>query len=404
MLAGFAQQQTIFFVAPGFVANKGIIFVFFCTAAMNVPPPKKKKRKSENRNRHSIFGFPATDHWSRAFLWAYARDKKEMGGLIFSLFERSACRVVKMGRVLLYSFFVFLAGAFFYSLFFLEWFFQFFFPAFSPESLFLALANALFLFSIFGALLEFIGAFFSKKTRHLRYEPLKKPAISVGMLAYNDGLSIGGAVRGFKELPEIVNITVIDNNSVDNTASEARKAGAQVVPEPVQGYGAACIRALTEARKRGNLVCLVEGDQTYIPSDIRKLLSYIENGDLVLGTRTTMELVAPDSQITPIILYGNIFIAKLIQLRYWGTFRLTDVGIGFMLIRPQALDRILPDLKVTGNHFSPHLILTALKHDLKVIECPIAFRKRVGKSKGVGSSMTKGLVNGLKMIWLVFIA
>jgi hypothetical protein len=103
-------------------------------------------------------------------------------------------------------------------------------------------------------------------------------------------------------------------------------------------------------------------------------------------------------------LYGNIFIAKLLQLRFWGTYRITDVGIGFALIRPGALKKILPRLTVTRNYFSPHMLITALKCDLRVIECPIVFKKRVGKSKGVGSSISKGLFNGLKMIELILTA
>jgi len=314
-----------------------------------------------------------------------------------------------MGRLLLYSFALFLAGLFFYGLFFLEWLVRLAgFPLFSTEP-FLRIANTFFLVSLLGVLIAFSLAHAAKKPRRLRFEPVKNPRISVGMLAYNDELSIGGAVRGFKELPEIISIAVVDNNSVDNTASEAKKAGARVVHESVQGYGAACIRALKEAladakKNKANLVCLVEGDQTYFPTDIRKLLSYIENVDMVLGTRTTREIIASDSQITTFILYGNIFIAKLLQLRFWGTYRITDVGIGFALIRPEALEKILPELTVTANYFSPHMLITALKHGLGLIECPIAFKKRVGKSKGVGSSISKGLTNGIHMIWLVLTA
>ncbi|MFH0955509.1 MAG: glycosyltransferase family 2 protein [Candidatus Micrarchaeota archaeon] len=269
-------------------------------------------------------------------------------------------------------------------------------------------ANALFLLAIIGAAIDLGRQRLYSRRKPLRFDPIANPKVCIGMLAYNDELSIGGAVRGFKELKETASVVVVDNNSKDKTTIEAKKAGARVVGEPVQGYGAACIRALTEAledsKTKGNIVCLVEGDQTYFPTDMRKMLSYLENVDLVVGTRTTCEIVAPDSQITPFILYGNIFIAKLLQLRFWGTYRITDVGIGFALIRPEALKKILPKLTVKRNYFSPHMLITALKCDLRVMECPIAFKKRVGKSKGVGSSISKGLFNGLKMIELILTA
>ena len=306
-----------------------------------------------------------------------------------------------MGRLLLYSFFVFLLGALFFGIFFAGWIADFFCSCGLSGAFFIETANKLFLASLAGALLDFVWFGFASKPRPLRQDQIQNPEVSVGMTAYNDELSIGGAVRDFKKMKEVVSVVVIDNNCIDRTAEEAKSAGAKVVKEPVQGYGASCIRALKEARKTGNLVCLVEGDQTYFASDLKKLLSYIENVDMVVGTRTTMEIVAPDSQVTPFIQIGNVFVAKLIQLRFLGKLRLTDVGCTYRLIRPEALDKIIGGLKVTGNHFCTDIMISCLKRDFRVIECPIAFKKRVGISKGVGDDFFKGISNGLQIIWLV---
>lgn len=298
-----------------------------------------------------------------------------------------------MGRVLLYTFHFFLAG--------LLVFFVSFFSFVTQSGPFLwlfFLSAGLILVGILGAFYElFLLAVFFPEKKIFRQDILKNPKISVGMTAYNDDEIIGLSVKDFKSQENVVKVIVIDNNCTDNTALEAKKAGALVVEEKIQGYGAACIRALKEARRHGNVVVLVEGDGTFSGTDIKKLYSYIENVDMVLGTRTTMEIVSNDSQINWFMQYGNIFIAKLIQLRYWGKLRLTDVGCTFRVIRPEALDKMLPDLKVTGNHFSPHMILVALHHGLKIIEVPVTFRKRGGKSKGVGGNIQKGLAAGIKM-------
>jgi glycosyltransferase involved in cell wall biosynthesis len=221
------------------------------------------------------------------------------------------------------------------------------------------------------------------------------------MTAYNDEEAIGPSVKQFKSLKEVVSVTVIDNNCTDNTALNARNAGAVVVKERIQGYGSACIRALKEARKKGNLVCLVEGDMTFSASDLKKLTAYIENADMVVGTRTTAEIIDSDSQVTWFMRYGNLFIAKLLQLRFWGKVRLTDVGCTFRVIRPEALDKIINKLHVRGHYFSPHMILVALENGLKVIEVPVTLKKRVGESKGVGSDSLKGLITGFKMWWMI---
>src|SRR3989344_766754 len=306
-----------------------------------------------------------------------------------------------MGRLLVFSFLIFLFGASIYFISTLGWLYGKFFGTVSPVFFLFEFANAVLLISIAGALAGFAYSSLSPKRRSVMVNVVEKPKVSVGMTAYNDELSIGKAVSEFTALKEVSEIIVVDNNCTDATAEVAKKAGARVVPEKVQGYGASCIRALKECSKSGNLVCLVEGDMTYFASDLKKLLAYIENVDMVVGTRTTLEIVSSDSQVTPFIKLGNVFIAKLIQMRYWGQLRLTDVGCTYRLIRPQARAKIIGKLKVTGNHFSPHMIMVALEEGLKVIECPIAFRKRIGQSKGVGQDVVKGLINGFQMIGIL---
>ena len=76
-----------------------------------------------------------------------------------------------------------------------------------------------------------------------------------------------------------------------------------------------------------------------------------------------------------------------------------DVGCTFRAIRRPALERILPDLLVGGDHFSPHMLMVAIARDLSVIEIPIRLRRRAGASKGASQSFGKGLQVGLMMIW-----
>ena len=64
---------------------------------------------------------------------------------------------------------------------------------------------------------------------------------------------------------------------------------ARLVHEPRQGYGHATRRGLEEAR--GDLIVIAEPDGTFLPADIRKLLVYSGECDVVLGTRTTRELI-----------------------------------------------------------------------------------------------------------------
>jgi len=302
-----------------------------------------------------------------------------------------------MGKLFLYAFHLFLISLILHFIGLIKLYFA---PFLFNEFFFYGLILDLIFLSAF--LIDLgLPLIFSPRKEKFRFNPISNLQVSVGITAYDEEEAIGPSVKQFKELKEVVSVTVIDNNCTDNTVLEAKKAGANVVKEPIQGYGSACIRALKEARKKGNLICLVEGDMTFSASDLKKLTAYIENTDMVLGTRTTAEIIDSDSQVTWFMRHGNLFIAKLLQLRFWAKVRLTDVGCTYRIIRPEALDKIIDKLHVKGHYFSPHMILVALENDLKVIEVPVTLKKRVGESKGVGSDALKGLITGFKMWWMI---
>jgi glycosyltransferase involved in cell wall biosynthesis len=226
--------------------------------------------------------------------------------------------------------------------------------------------------------------------------------VHVALTAFNDEQAIVEAVRDFKRVPEVHRLIVVDNASRDATARVALEAGAdRVVIEPRPGYGSCCMRAMAEAAEGADVIVLCEGDCTFSGADIRKLLAYLENSDLVLGTRATQELRERGTQMDWLINPANQFVAKLVQLRFWGT-RLTDVGCTYRAMRVDAYRRLAPNLHVRGNHFSPHMFIEALKLDLRVIEVPVTFRRRVGVSKGVGSSKLKAARVALRMLGLIY--
>lgn len=243
---------------------------------------------------------------------------------------------------------------------------------------------------------------FLEKER-IRVDSIAGRTISVGMTAYNDEECIGNAVADFLREPSVAKVTVIDNNCTDRTRERAEQAGAAVVEEPRQGYGYACMKALEEASKSGDIIVLVEGDETFSAGDLKKLLPYLENCDMVIGTRTTRELNDPDSQMDWLMVLGNIFVAKLLQTRFWGT-RLTDVGCTYRVIKKESYEKIREKLTVGGMHFLPHMLIQAIKSGLKVIEVPITFRKRGGESKGVGSKKLRAVSVGTKMILQILLS
>lgn len=240
--------------------------------------------------------------------------------------------------------------------------------------------------------------------RETDYRSLDGARVHVGLTAYNDEACIAEAVREFKACHEVARVIVAENNSKDRTLAEARQAGADAVfTEATPGYGACCMRALAEAAQGADVIVLCEGDLTFTARDVKKLLAYLEDCDLVLGTRATQELREPATQMDWLINPVNQIVAKLIQVRFWGT-RLTDVGCTYRALRTEAYDRLRGTLWVRGNHFSPHMFIQALKLGMRVIEVPIVFRQRGGESKGVGSNKVKAARVAVRMLGLIYTA
>ncbi|MCS6803493.1 MAG: glycosyltransferase family 2 protein, partial [Dehalococcoidia bacterium] len=170
-------------------------------------------------------------------------------------------------------------------------------------------------------------------------------------------------------------ILVVDNNSRDRTVERAIAAGARVVQEGRQGYGAALRRGLREAK--GELIILAEPDGTFVGKDVIKLLAYADDFDMVCGTRTTKELIWEQANMGWFLRFGNIVVAKMLQVLF-NAPSLSDCGCTLRLIRREAAEKLNGELTVNASHLLPEMVILALKHKIRLIEVPVNYRGRVG--------------------------
>lgn len=222
--------------------------------------------------------------------------------------------------------------------------------------------------------------------------------VSVVLPAYDEEGNIKKCIEDFFLTGVVDEVLVIDNNSKDNTANEAKNTKSRIILEKNQGYGYANIRGLLEAK--GDIIVTCEPDGTFVANDIFKLLVYTDDFDVVLGTRTSKACIMPGANMGWFLRYGNIFLAKLVEYLYGGP-SLTDVGCTFKLLTKQSIKKIKNKLTVGGFHFSPYLIILIIQNNFKCIEVPVNYRERIGKSKITGS-FWKALHLGFVIIWLTF--
>jgi len=225
----------------------------------------------------------------------------------------------------------------------------------------------------------------------------KGKKVSVVFPAYNEESYVAKAVKDFLSTGVVDEVVVIDNNSRDDTAKRAKRAGARVVKENRQGYGWANRRGLKEAK--GDLIITAEPDGTFVGRDVFKLLVYSDDFDMVFGTRTSKELIWDGAKMDWFLRIGNVFVAKLLEYVHNGPC-LTDVGCTMKLIHRKALNKIKNKFRVGGSYFSPEFMIIAIKSKLKCIEIPVNYGERVGESK-ITSTTWKSFKLGLVMIWLI---
>jgi glycosyltransferase involved in cell wall biosynthesis len=221
--------------------------------------------------------------------------------------------------------------------------------------------------------------------------------VSIVFPAYNEEAGIAAAVEDFLAVPAVDEVVVVDNNSRDRTAELAAAAGGRVVTENQQGYGHALRRGLREAR--GDYIILAEPDGTFVGRDVLKLLAYAADFDMVMGTRTTQELIWREANMGWFLRVGNVAVAKLLQYLFDGP-SLSDCGCTMRLIRREAAETLHARLTVGSSHFLPEMVVLLLLDGRRVIEIPVNYRGRLGESKITGSALTAVKV-GLRMIRLI---
>jgi NDP-sugar pyrophosphorylase family protein len=231
--------------------------------------------------------------------------------------------------------------------------------------------------------------------RALRFD---RQRVSVVIPAYNEAASIAGVVRDF--VPLVHEVLVMDNQSADGTAELARTAGAVVHSRPLAGYGDALRQAMDAAS--GDILVLVEADGTFRAKDLGKLLEYLKDADMVVGTRTTRQMIEQGANMDGLLRWGNVVVGKLIEALWWNMEpRFTDVGCTYRAIWRDAYQRIRPHLTRVDAAFSPEMMIEMLRVEGRIIEVPVSYYRRRGGESKHSSSRWHSVRTGLRMIGLI---
>ena len=255
---------------------------------------------------------------------------------------------------------------------------------------------------------------------HLSNNPIKDPKICIIVPTYNEEKNVELVISDYKRQKNVNNIIVIDNHSSDKTVEIARSCGVKVVTKDSnKGFAHSCIVGMREALKTdSNIAVFTECDGTYSGMDIEKMTPYLDNCDMVIGTRQIQVLTEKGNQNSILHVWGNYFLAKLMQLKYFSLLHLsvvglTDVGCMHRCIKKDMLERIIDKLTRTnsdeviiGNKsglFAILMTMIGIENNFRIVEIPITFKKRLGISKTQAEKKTNALRYGLSFFWCILI-
>jgi glycosyltransferase involved in cell wall biosynthesis len=224
--------------------------------------------------------------------------------------------------------------------------------------------------------------------------------VTVVVPAYNEEATIAEVVREFRAAPHVDRVVVVDNNCRDRTAALAREAGAEVVAESAPGYGCAIRAGLDHAEKTAaDILVITEADGSFRASDLPKLLNYLTDAQMVLGTRTTRQLVEQGANMDKLLRWGNVVMAKWLELCWYLPHepRLTDVGCSYRALWADTWRALRAGTREPGPSFSPEMICEAYRQGLRVIEIPVHYGARLGGESKHSATFSKVAKTALGM-------
>lgn len=232
----------------------------------------------------------------------------------------------------------------------------------------------------------------------LRSLHFERHRVSLVVPTYNEAASIGAVLRDFK--PHVWEMVVVDNCSADGTGDIARGFGATVISRPTRGFGDAVKQGLDTAR--GEILVMVEADGTFRAKDLGKLLEFLKDADMVVGTRTTRELIEQGANMDGLLRFANVIWGKIIEVLWWTVEpRYTDVGCTYRALWRDAYLRIRDSLVSDDAPFLPEMIIEMMRARRRVIEIPVNYyRRRAGESK-YSANRWQSARTGMQMLRLI---
>ena len=213
---------------------------------------------------------------------------------------------------------------------------------------------------------------------------------------YNESMNIEWIVGRLRAAQPDLDVMVVDDNSPDGTGEIADRLAAvdpriTVVHRTEKaGLGAAYLHGFREALAAGyDVIGEMDADGSHQPEQLHRLLTALEQADLVIGSRWTKGGSVVNWPLFRKFLsvFGNLYVRLLLGIK------VRDATAGYRVFRRTTLEKIeLESVRSTGYVFQTDLAWRTIQAGLKVTEVPIDFIERErGDSKMSGAVALESL-------------
>ena len=186
-------------------------------------------------------------------------------------------------------------------------------------------------------------------------------------------------------------IRVVDNGSTDASAHQAQAAGAEVIFEPIPGYGRACGRGLQQLPPEIEWILFCDGDGSDDLSKLPEFFAQRDNCELIIGDRSAT--LAGRKAMTPVQKFGNRLASLLINWG-WG-YQYHDLG-PLRLISRSGLEKI--QMQDRGMGWTVEMQVRAVECDLRICELPVSYRLRQGGKSKISGTVTGSIKAGMVIL------
>lgn len=208
----------------------------------------------------------------------------------------------------------------------------------------------------------------------LRSKQLSAATVSVVVQSAGSEEGLPRLTAEFDALPRVseVLVTVPQGTAPPDWLANLSKTRWLQAPAGITEYGSLIAYGLDQSQ--GDILVVVEGFYSFYPADLPKLLAYLADADLVLGTRTTRQLIQQGSRMRGLVRLTHVFLAKLIEILWIShRIRLTDVGCTYRAMWRHSYLDIRSRLKSVGPEYVLEMDIETLRSRKRLIEVPVSF-------------------------------